>query len=108
MKIRINGITYQYEILSVPRSGRFHFSIRAIHLLSSRSSTITTVNPILSEFSISDNDIKLKESIWEVDKKQSTSLMLTAKEILSHRYYIKYLEKILDEDRLQSEWENIN
>ena len=107
MKTHIEGTSYQYDVISVSKQGKYYFSIKAIHKFSRRTSTINTVNPILSELKIPDTDIKFKESTWEVNKKRSTLLVKKAKELLSNRHYQKYLERILDEDRELSEWENI-
>ena len=107
MKRHIEGIHYKYDIISVSTQRKYYFSIKAIHKFSRRTSTINTVNPILSEFKIPDTDRRFKESTWEVNKKNSTLLMKKAKELLSDRNYQKYLERVLDEDRELSEWENI-
>ncbi|MBI4548841.1 MAG: hypothetical protein HY707_12735 [Ignavibacteriae bacterium] len=107
MKTYIQGIQYKYDIITVLKRGKCYFTIKAIHKLSNRSSTINTVNPILSEFDIPVYDKRVAESTWEVSKKRSASLVKLAKELLSDREYLKYLEKILDEDREQSEWENL-
>ena len=107
MKTNINGIDYLYEVISIPKKGKYHFSINAIHKLSRRLSTITTINPILSEFNVIESDRRCKKSIWEVNITESNSFVRIAKDILSDKYYQKYLEKVLDEDRMQSEWENL-
>ncbi len=107
MKTRIDGISYSYDAIFVPKRDKFHFSIKATYKTNRRSSTITNVNPILSEFNIPESDKRFKESVWVVNQKRSMFLMNMAKQLLSDRSYQRYLERILDEDRKQSEWENI-
>ncbi len=107
MKCRINGISYLYVIISLSKRDKYFFSIEATHKISHRISTITTVNPILSELQVPESEKRFEESVWVVNKKESTHLMKMAKELLSHRSYLKYLERILDEDRKLGEWENI-
>ena len=107
MKCHIDGISYLYDIISLSERDKFYFSIEATHKINHRTSTITTVNPVLSELQIPESDKRFEESVWVVNKKESTHLMKMAKELLSHRSYLKYFERILDEDRKLGEWENI-
>lgn len=107
MKRLVTGISYLYEITSVQKRNKHHFSIRATHKSSKRSSVITTINLFLSEFDIPESDKNFKESIWIVDKKKAIFLVKATIHLLSDQNYQKYLEKFLYEDRNQSEWENI-
>jgi hypothetical protein len=108
MKCCIDGISYFYEIISLANRDKFHFSIDATHKPTCRSSKITTVNPILSELHIPNFDKRFDESVWVVNKKETTHLMNMAKELLSDRSYLTYFESILDEDRKLGEWKNIS
>jgi hypothetical protein len=107
MKYRINGISYMYNIISLSKRDKYYFSIEATYKINHRTSTITTVNPILSELQVPESEKRFEESVWVVTKKESEHLMKMAKELLSHRSYLKYFERILDEDRKLGEWENI-
>jgi len=107
MKTHINGFRFKYEVTSTPWHSRCLFSIKAIHKSSRRSSTINNVNQILSDFNISETDKNFVESDWELSKKKATYFVKKAKELFSDRNYLKFLEKRLDEDRAEGEWENV-
>jgi len=96
-----------YNIISLSKRDKYYFSIEATYKINHRTSTITTVNPILSELQVPESEKRFEESVWVVTKKESEHLMKMAKELLSHRSYLKYFERILDEDRKLGEWENI-
>ncbi len=108
MKHVVDGISYVYDVISLSDKDKFYFSIEATHKTSHRKATITTINPILSELKITESDKRFKESVWILNKKESSHFMKIATQLLSNQNYLKYFEDILDKDRSQSEWENIN
>lgn len=108
MVTHIDGIRYKYKVVSRTKKEESYFLIEAIHCKTRRTSTISTLNPILSEFNLDVNDGKCKESVWLIEKTELNFLKETAIKFLSDRQFQKYLEKVLDEDRKQSEWENFD
>lgn len=108
MKSSINGIKYYFKILVENDTEEYCFSIKAVSKENNRTSRITNLNAILSELNIDVADKKSEESIWMVRKKESESLVRITRNLLLNREFVKYLEKNLDEDREQGEWENQN
>lgn len=102
MKTTVKGQNYNFCIVA----NGAQFYIEALHLASFRFSFINNLNAILSAFSIGGNDKKTVESQWIVPKKQGDILFGKAWKILSSRTYRDYIEKTLDEDRKNGEWEN--
>jgi hypothetical protein len=103
MQTKIGGIKYRYTI-NHDRS-RHLFWIAAIHKKSKRTSNIMNLNPILGEYNVSERDSRYEQSVWST-RGDAPRLIGQAKSLLSDAYFQKYLKKILDEDRYQSEWEN--
>jgi hypothetical protein len=102
MKTLIKGQNYDFCIIAED----IEFFIEAIHKGSLKYSFINNLNAILSEFNVNVDDEKASESQWIVSKKQGKLFFKEAMELLSDRTYRAYLEKMLDEDRRCSEWEN--
>ena len=106
VKNRIRGTSYSFEVSSIPYRRRFLFTIRTIHNSSRRTSIINNLNPILSEFGINEVDQRFSDPDWMLSEKESLQFGKDAKQLLSDKFYREYMEKILDDDRSQGEWEN--
>lgn len=102
MKTCIKGKNYNFFI--VAKGDKFY--IEAVHTALLCSSFINNLNPILSEFGIKLNDEKISESQWILPKRSVNLFFEKANKFLLDDNFRIYIEKVLDEDRLLSEWEN--
>ncbi len=107
MIITIEGEKYIFEIISQRQGRCFCFFIRAKNKDNYRTSCINNLNPILSEFNIDKDDPKVMDSTWVVTKEEAQYLTNIAKQFLSDKSYLNYIEGKLDEDRMLGEWENV-
>lgn len=107
MYSKIRGKHYNFEIVSYDGGHLFCFYIRAICKLTKRTSCINNLNPILSEFGVSQTNPKYVDSMWEVTEKEAKNFAKTAIGFLSNPTFLSYLEEKLDEDRMEGEWEKI-
>lgn len=107
MKKVLKGNKYNFKILLSPLNQKQSlFAIRATHNHTKRTSFITTVNVILSELNISSDMPRFWETEWILKKNEANNLTAPAEQLLSNKKFIPYLEKYLDLDRRQSEWES--
>ena len=107
MKKIFKGNKYNFKILlSQVRQKQILFAIKATHNHTKRTSFITTVNVILSELNIPSDMPRFWESEWVLNKKETGNLIVSAEQLFSDKKFMPYLEKYLDLDRKQSEWEN--
>lgn len=107
MKKMFNGNKYKYRLFNLSLGEkRSLFFIKAIHKQTQRTSFITNVNVILSELHIPSNVSRFWESEWTLNEREAGNLIASATELLSLKKFLPYLEKQLDFDRKQSEWEN--
>jgi len=100
----INGKRYRFEI----EAGHAHFAIKAQCKTTGRYSFINNLNAIISAFNVNLNDFRFCESIWDVTSQETKKFKAIAKKLFTDRCFISYLEKKLDEDRIEGEWENIS
>lgn len=107
MSRRIQGRDYNFEIVSYNGGYLFCFYIRAICKFTKRTSCINNLNPVLSEFGISQTNPKYVDSMWEVTEKEAKRFVKTAIGFISNPTFLSYLEGKLDEDRMEGEWERI-
>lgn len=101
MKKIINGKKYRFYVVSEGKK----FFIKAKCLFSGRYSCINNLNPILSEFQVSENVFQYSDSCWET--KRSDEFCKEAIAFLSDGPYRDYLEHRLDEDRFYEELESL-
>ena len=106
MTISIQGRKYNFEIVLQNERNDFYFFIRAICKSTKRVSCINNLNTILSEFNVEVDDPKFWDSTWLVTREEALYLEETAREFLSGSFFLDYVEKRLDEDRVLGEWEN--
>lgn len=107
MKKMFNGNKYEFRLLNFSLGEKQSlFAIKATHKQTKRMSFITNVNVILSELNIPSNVPRFWESEWTLNEHEAGNLIIFAKELLSDKKFLPYLEKQLDFDRKQSEWEN--
>jgi len=107
MKKIFKGNKYNFKILlSQLRQKQILFAIKTTHNHTKRTSFITTVNVILSELNIPSDMPRFWESEWVLNKNEGSNLIASAEQLLSDKGFLSYLEKYLDLDRKQSEWEN--
>jgi len=103
----IQGMKYNFEIVSQNGGNDFCFFIRAMCKSTKRTSCINNLNTILSEFDVEVDDPKYQDSSWVVTKEEAYSLEARGKQFLSSSSFRDYIEGCLDEDRTLGEWENI-
>lgn len=103
----IKGIRYDYKIFYFPlNKNAYYFSIKAVHRQTRRTSFITTVNIILSELGIDSDEPKCWEADWILSCKDANKYSKRARKLFSDKNFLPYIEKYLDIDRQESEWEN--
>lgn len=101
------GIKYNFRILvSLVGQKQSLFAIKATHKQTKRTSFISTVNVILSELNINSDVPRFWESEWLLDKEETSGLITSTEQLFSDKKFLLYLERYLDLDRRQSEWEN--
>ncbi|MCG2808741.1 MAG: hypothetical protein L6275_00120 [Candidatus Portnoybacteria bacterium] len=107
MKKVFKGNKYNFQIFNFPLGKRqILFSIEATHNRTKRTSFITNVNVILSELNIHSEIPKFWESEWILNNTEANKLITVTEQFLSDKKFLPYLEKYLNLDRKQSEWEN--
>jgi hypothetical protein len=101
MKEKIKGVRYNYLI----DFSKMEFQIYAICKEDNKQSSITNLNTIIGEIVepvLKTNEI---ENSWvEVDFKIGKKLFSIARNTFKDKHWINYLEKNLDEDKLQGGW----
>ena len=107
MKRIYPGYHYSFVIESEQYQGKYSFSINAIHKKSGRYSCINTLNQILSEFEIGNDDVRSGESEWLLTKGELNSFTKIASSLFGKKSVLQFLDSKLDEDRTCGEWENI-
>jgi len=108
-EIVVDGKRYNFKIVSEVFGDEVEFYIRAICKFTKRTSCINNLNAVLSEL-IGDNETdnpKYYDSSWTVTKKEAKKFMRIANNFLNCDRFMMYLEKKLDDDREEGEWENI-
>ena len=103
----INGEKYIYKIDDVQLGEQYLFILKAIDQINRRASIINTVNPLLSELEINSNNNRFWEPEWIVTKDEVRAFSEKIKNMLTDKKYLEYFEDFLDQDRIESEWENI-
>ena len=106
MLIQVKGKRYNFEILSQDNEKDVCFYIRAICRNTRKTSCITNLNAMLSAFNVSPLKEKYADSMWVVSKREADRLFSISRSLLRNNNYLNFLEGKLDEDRLESEWEN--
>lgn len=106
MEIAIKGKYYDYKILVSPDNDKFFFAIKARHNKTGRTSTITTVNLLLSEFNISGDNGRFWESDWMLTKNEMKKYLNKIILLLIDDKSLDYFEDFLNYDRNEGEWEN--
>lgn len=107
MKNIFKGDKYDFRLFSCSLGERRSlFFIKATHKPTRRTSFITNANVILSELNIPSNVPRFWESEWIINKKDARNLTVSIGQLLSDKKFLPYLEKYLDFDRKESEWEN--
>jgi hypothetical protein len=112
-KIIVDGGSYNFEVVSEDFGDEADFYIRAISKTTRRTSCINNLNAVLSEL-LSEHESEnydfypeYYDSTWVVSKSKAKRFIRKAKKFLSDSKFVAYLENKLDEDREESEWENI-
>ncbi|MEW6410601.1 MAG: hypothetical protein AB1488_10925 [Nitrospirota bacterium] len=108
MFIKIQGIRYNFEIVSENGEQNVCFYIKAICNSTGRTSCVNNLNTILLEFNVNPIRPEFADSMWIVSKKEANVFVNTAKKFLSDTLFMNYLERRLDENRLEGGWENIS
>lgn len=104
----VKGRRYSLSmIIEKEEAEEFSFFIKAKHIASRRFSYINNFNVMLSEFGVHSDDPKSAESQWTVSKRELKTLTDKTKEMFSDMNFIGYIEKQLDYDRAEGEWEYI-
>lgn len=106
MTIKISGKRYRFEVASEGKKDNVLSFIRAIHKASKRTSCINNLNDVLSALEIEEVTNKFGDSSWIVSEKEARFFTETAKDFLSDKKFLDYLEMRLDKDRKCGEWEN--
>jgi enolase len=81
------------------------FEIVATHRQSGRSSHINTLNYILSAFDIDSESENAENPDWNGTQEQVQTWVQTAQQLFGDSLFLQSLEKALDEDRKEGEWE---
>jgi len=102
----VQGMKYNFEIVLQNKASDCLFFIRVICKSTRRVSCINNLNVILSAFNIEIDDPKVEDSMWIVTGKEACNLEEAGKRLLSDSFFLNYLERQLDEDRMLGEWEN--
>ncbi len=97
---------YDIEIIQQNADDMIFFSIRAICRDSGRYSSINNLNAILSLLDVDVEDQQFEDSTWIVSEKQVDAFSKVVHCALSDESFVDYLEKGIDDDRLEGEWEN--
>ena len=93
---------YQVDINSEYRT----FEIYSKHLISRSYSPITNINFIISELSdsLSEKDF-IDDSMWKIETLEKLDILKENIDIIFRsKVSIDFLEKLLDQDRLQGGW----
>jgi hypothetical protein len=107
MKKAFEGNRYNFKIFNLPLGKRQSvFYIKAKHKETSRTSFITNVNVVLSELDIPSDMPTFWESEWVLNRRKANEIARVAEQFLSDEKFLPYLEKYLNLDKEQSEWEN--
>lgn len=104
MTTKYNGNRYNYQIEISPKHRTFE--IYSKHLSSKSYSCITNINFIISELSdsLSEKDF-IEDSMWKIETlKKLEKLKEETITIFKSKKSIHFLEKLLDQDRLQGGW----
>jgi len=104
--ITVQGKKYDFKVVAKYEPPAFCFFIEAECRATGRFSCINNLNTVLSAFNIKIDGPKAAESMWVVTKDEIDDFIDTAREFLSDSYFLNYLERRLDEDRMEGEWEN--
>ena len=107
MRKSISGKRYNFLVKCYKKTGLFCFYIKAISVKERRYSHINNLNCILSNLDIDKDKDKIAESQWSVGAKEARRYFKKANIFLSDKIFLNYLEKQLDLDRHEGEWENI-
>jgi hypothetical protein len=101
------GNKYNFKIYNFAlREKQSLFLIKALHKPTKKTSFITNINVILSELNILSSVPKFWESEWIINEEEARNLIVSVKQLLSDKKFLPYLEKHLDLDRKESEWED--
>ncbi|MHC1565862.1 MAG: hypothetical protein ACXQS6_06055 [Candidatus Syntropharchaeales archaeon] len=106
--IAVQGKKYDFEVVAEYEPPVFCFFIEAKCRTTGRFSCINNLNAVLSAFKIETDDPKTADSMWVVGKDEIDDFVDTAREFLSDSCFLDYLERCLDEDRMEGEWENVH
>lgn len=106
MNVGIKGFKYIFNVILQEGQQDHFFAIQALDSSSHRASYINNLNVILSEFDIETNNSRVENSTWLIGREEAKQYVDIAVSILTDQIFLSYLEKRLDEDRTQGEWEN--
>lgn len=113
MNYTILGFNYNFQIIikeqELPNTRGledFCFIIQATCKDTARYSYINNLNAILSYFDIEDEDPRLENLIWHGSLSKVEAWASVTYSIVSDQFYLRYLERTLDEDREEGEWES--
>lgn len=106
MQFNFSGRSYFYKVFSYEKESLYYFSIVAVHKSTRRTSFITTSNFVLSIFEIRTDENRFWESEWSITKDELRHFMDRFRNCVKYKYSLTALEKFLDQDRLEGEWEN--
>lgn len=112
MNSTINGINYNFNLIIEKAFSPsedleiFSFYIKATCKITTCSSCINNLNAILSYFDIGDDDPRLENLIWYGSLAQIQDWVSITYDFFSEEYSLYYLERRLNEDREEGEWES--
>lgn len=112
MNYTISGINYNFNLIIekafTPSEDLeiFSFYIKATCKITNSFSCINNLNAIVSYFDIEDDDPRLENLIWYGSLSEIEDWASITYDFLSEEYSLYYLERRLNEDREEGEWEN--
>ncbi|HAB53856.1 MAG: hypothetical protein A2315_17420 [Ignavibacteria bacterium RIFOXYB2_FULL_35_12] len=106
MQLSFSGNNYFYKVFYYEIKSLYHFSIVAVHRETKRTSFITTTNFILDLCDINTEVKRFWESEWLISKEERILFTRRFEDCIKQQHSLIMLEKFLDEDRLEGEWEN--
>lgn len=97
---------YELRVIKREVDGEVFFSIRAICRNSLKYSSINNLNTILSLLDVQLEDRQYEDSTWIIPRHKADTFSQIIHQAFNEGSFLAFLEKQLDDDRLEGEWEN--